>query len=271
VGVGLAILGATFRLYGLYEPSFSRDTYPTISRGEADRRIESTKTYLAAHPEDLEAWVSLATAYYQRGPASYVNAMNALDKARALGATEEQLFYYAGVMYDALGLPEYAINELSKYLRHHPDDYETQVRLGNLHFRLKQFDQAEEFYQQATKKWPKDPTILFNEAIVNKELERYPEALSELNRVRKIAGRLPEGGLFQEGEIYRLQGNLEAAMRDYHQELAAHPDSLPVLQAIEQIVRGKGDFKRARRLRQRIAALKKNMAPPVAVAPKADP
>ena len=58
--------------------------------------------------------------------------MNALEKARSLGATSESLFYYAGVMYEALGLPDYAVNELSKYLRHYPDDYDTQMRLANL-------------------------------------------------------------------------------------------------------------------------------------------
>ena len=51
-------------------------------------------------------------------------SINALEKARSLGANSESLFYYAGVMYEALGLPDYAANELSKYLRHHPEDYE---------------------------------------------------------------------------------------------------------------------------------------------------
>ncbi len=99
---------------------------------EADSAIASAKAFLTSHPEDFNAWSQLAIAYYYKGPESYADGLNAIEKARALGATSESLFYYAGVMDEAVGLPDYAANELSKYLRHHPDDYETQIRLANL-------------------------------------------------------------------------------------------------------------------------------------------
>ena len=51
-------------------------------------------------------------------------------------------------MYEALGIPDYAANELAKYLRHHPEDFETQVRLANLLAQQKKFDDAYKLYQK---------------------------------------------------------------------------------------------------------------------------
>jgi len=54
-------------------------------------------------------------------------------------------------MYEALGLPEYATNELTKYLRHHPDDYETELRLANLLSQQKKTEDAYKLYQMISK------------------------------------------------------------------------------------------------------------------------
>lgn len=195
--------------------------------------------------------------YYQKGPDYYVDAMNALEKARALGATNEHLFFYAGVMYDALGLPDYASNELTKYLHHHPDDYETMVRLANVYFGQKRYEEAEALYKKALHEWPKDPTAWFNFAIVSREKGQYAVALKSLQQVRRMTGSLPDGGFYEEGVIYQRKGEEEKALEDFRQELNRNPDHLPSLEALEQDVRKKGDAKQARELQKHIAALKK--------------
>ena len=255
IGGGIFLLALTFRLYRSSQ-NVRMGIRQTLSGGEANHQLETAKHELAENPEDLAALTAMALAYYQKGPAFYVDAMNALEKARNLGAVNENLFYYAGVMYDALGVPEYAINEFSKYLRNRPGDYEVCIRLANLYFRQNHFEEAGALYRQAIRQGPRDATAWFNYALIHKEKKNYPEALACLERVRKLAGHLPEGGLFQEGEIYRLQGSDERAIQAYNQELAQNPNYLPALESLEALVRRRGDRARSRDLKKRILALK---------------
>jgi tetratricopeptide (TPR) repeat protein len=255
--VGVGIIAATLSSYPAFDTSQAPRSRQTLSPSAANRQLESAKSYLTSHAEDINAHVAVAMAYFQKGPDSYVEALNALEKARALGATSDHLFFYAGVMYDALGLPDYAINELTKYLRHHPNDYETTIRLANLHFKIKRYDQAQTLYKDALRAWPKDATAWYNYGLVSKEKGDYTLALECLERVEKIAGHLPAGGTYERGEIARLQGDKEKAMQLYEQELATNPDYLPALEAKESMIRGKGDYKGSRELRKRIAEIKK--------------
>jgi tetratricopeptide (TPR) repeat protein len=261
VAGGILLIGLTLHQYPAFEiGSHAPSNRPLYSASEADRQIDSAKSYLNSHPDDMNTYVALAMAYYAKGPDSYVEAMNALEKARSLGATSEHLFFYAGMMYESLALPDYAINEYTKYLRHHPNDYETMIRLGNLHFRQKHFDEAQALYKEALRVWPKDATAWFNNALIQKEKGNYAEALQSLVQVVKIAGRLPPGGLFEEGEIYRLKGEPGRALQSYQQELAVQPTFIPALEALESMAKSKGDLKQARALRKRITDAKHQQA-----------
>jgi tetratricopeptide (TPR) repeat protein len=252
---GILLAGLTLRTYRSFSAPATNLRDNQQSRQEAESTINSAKSYLASNPEDFNAWSRLGIAYYYKGPEFYPDALNALEKARALGATSETLFYYAGIMYEKLGMPDYASNELAKYLRHHPDDYETQVRFANLLAQQKKTDEAYKLYQELTKRWPDDPTLLFNFGVVCKEKGDLDGALACFSKVRTIAKQLPEGGLYQEGEIARLKGSDDQAMALYQQELAAHPQFLPALTALEAAQRRKSLWKEAKETHLKIAAL----------------
>ncbi len=260
VAVGIIVLAVTFRAYRFLEPGNARLSTGSVSAADADRQIESAKSELTAHPDDYRLWTSIALSNYAKGPAYYDEALNALDKARNLGENSEQLFYYAGVMFDTLGLADYAMAELSKYLRHHPDDYETQVRLANIYFRQKHPDEALTLYKSIIKEWPKDPMVWLNYAVVNKDKANYDAALDALQQVKKLTKAMPAGGLYQEGEIYRLQNQGDSAISAYKAELALRPEFLPALEALESVVRQKGDRKQSAELRQKILELKKQQS-----------
>jgi len=170
------------------------------------------------------------------------------------------LFYYAGVMYEALGLPDYAANELSKYLRHRPDDYETQIRLANLLAKQKKFEDAYKLYKQLSSRWSNDPTLWFNFGIVSKEKGDLDGALACFAKVQSLAKNLPEGGLYQEGEIARLKGSDDQAIPLYQQEISSHPQYLPAFIALEAAQRRKNLWKDARDTRQKIQEVKTSTA-----------
>ncbi|MFA5974662.1 MAG: tetratricopeptide repeat protein [Elusimicrobiota bacterium] len=262
VAVGMALIVLTFRSYEI--PSAIKRNHKTsrLSASEANRRIEACKSRLQKNPDDFDVWTQMAIACYGKGPDSYVEALNALEKARSLGATSEELFYYAGLMYDALGLPAYAVNELTKYLRHHPQDYEAQAHLANAYFKEKRYDEALDLYKQSIRHRPKDMTAWFNYAVINKEKGNLDDAQAALEKAKTLAGVLPEGGLFQEGEIARLKGSDVNAMALYKQELASHAEFLPALEALEAAQRRANLWKEVKETRQRIAEVKKAKTPP---------
>ncbi len=257
------MLTLTWRSYRFLDPRISRSTLESISVSNADRHIEASKSELTAHPDDYRLWTNLALSYYAKGASFYDEALNALDKARSLGENNEQLFYYAGVMFDTLGLPDYAMLELAKYLRHYPDDYETRVRLANLYFRQKHSDEAISLYKSIVKEWPKDPTVWLNYAVVNKDKGHYAVALDAIAQVKKYVKTMPVGGFYQEGEIYRLQNQSDKAAESYRAELELRPDSISSLEALYVIARQRGDRKQSVELRQKINALKKQQIPPI--------
>jgi tetratricopeptide (TPR) repeat protein len=253
---GVLLAGLTLRSYRSFDAPAGNPNQNRLSPREADSAISSIKSYLNSNPEDFNAWSRLAIAYYSKGPDSYAEGLNALERARSLGATSESLFYYAGVMYEALGLPDYATHELAKYLRHHPDDYETQIRLANLLAQQKKYDEACKLYQRLSAQYTNDPTLWFNFAIVSKEKGDLDGAIACFNKVIQLSKQLPEGGLFQEGEIARLKGSDDQAITFYQQELNSHPQYLPALIALEAAQRRKSLWKEARETQKRITDLK---------------
>lgn len=183
-GAGLVLLLLTLRQYRFYGPVEAAAVTATGSRIAAETKIQSARDYLQSHPEDFNAWTALAIACYQKGPEAYVEGLNALDKARKLGATGPALFWYAGVMFQALDLPDYAINELEKYQRHFPHHPETQVRLAQLYWQAKRPEEAWALYQRLQREYPNDPVIQANyeavAAFIRKQQEK--NALSQAGK-----------------------------------------------------------------------------------------
>ncbi len=252
----MLLVGVTLKSYRSFSVPTGPPQYHKLTAKEAEGTIRSIQSFLETHPEDFKAWARLAIAYYYKGPEFYGDGLNALEKARSLGATSEILFYYAGLMYEALGLPEYAYHELSKYLRHFPDDFETRVRLANVLAKQGKTEEAYKQYGLLTEKWPKDATLWYNFGVVSKERGDLDGALSCFLKAKELSKTLPEGGIFQQGEVMRLKGSLDEAMAFYQQELALHPQHMPSLLALEALQKKKSLWKEARETRKKINDLK---------------
>ncbi len=259
---GVLLTAITLQSYRRYDSPEGKPTRYKLSLREAESTASSIRSHVETKPEDFNAWARLGIASYYRGPEHYAEGLNAIDKARSLGATSETLFYYAGVMYEALGLPEYAVNELSKYLHHYPDDFEIQVRLANLYSKQGKADEALKQYELLTGKWPKDPVLWFNYGVIAKEKGDLDRASACFANVRSLSSDLPEGEHFQEGEVARLKGLLDEALVLYQKEIELHPQFLPAWVALESVQRKKSLWKEAKVSRDQIAVLKQPPAPP---------
>lgn len=259
---GLLFAGITLQKYRSYDSPKGLPEKFKLSAREASNSAESIQTYLQSHTEDFNAWSRLGIAHFYSGPDHYADGLNAIDRARSLGATSETLFYYAGVMYEALGLPEYALHELSKYLRHYPKDFETQVRVANLYSKQGKWDEAFRLYEALTERWSKDPVLWFNFGVVCKEKGELDKALTAFSHVHALGGTLPSGLYYHEAEIARLKGDLDTALGLFQKEIELHPQFLPAFIGLESIQRKKNLWKDARETRSKIAELKSAAAAP---------
>ena len=203
---GAALLLLTCREYRSFSAVSGPAESAHTSSLAAQARIQSNKAYLATHPDDFNAWADLAIACYQKGPDAYAEGLNALDHARKLGATGDSLFWYAGVMFQGLGLTDYAIPELERYLRHYPDHREARARLANLYAQDKRLDEAWAMYQQLREENPKDPAILFNYAMVAKEKGLWHEAADALKALHETGSSVPAEAAALEADVQKHNG-----------------------------------------------------------------
>jgi len=203
-GIGLAAV--TFQHYRYFSSTTGPARQEPISSLQADAQIQSMKSYLSTNSSDFRAWTDLAISCYQKGPDAYIDGLNALDRARRLGATGEQLFYYAGVMYQGVGLPDYAAPELEKYLRHFPGERDSRVRLANIYLQQKRLDESWGLYQELKNETPRDPVVLFNMAVVAKEKNVLNEAEKLIQELKNATSTLPPALPALEAEIAKKRG-----------------------------------------------------------------
>lgn len=122
-------------------------------------RIASAQDKLKADPQDLAALVELGTALFEKGKDSYVEAIDALEQARELGALDPRLFYCLGVMYQEEGLFPFALTEYKRFLRHYPEDKEVRLLAAKLYYRMGLFPEAVKEYERLKFQSPEDPLV----------------------------------------------------------------------------------------------------------------
>ena len=225
--VGVAVLLWTVRRYPAPPPPlpFPRHADEFRSAPVLEAAKAASLAVIADHPDDIAAHVNLAIACFEGGSGDYVKGLEYLERARDLGALDERLFYYAGVMYESQGLSDYAVPEYEKYLRRHPDDLETRLRLANLFLRLEDVDKSIEAYRLVLAAQPNDPLVSYNLALAYREKKSWAEGLAALKPYLDAGKQLPAGGHKLLGDLNRGAGDAQRALSEYELERGASGDS----------------------------------------------
>jgi len=177
-------------------------------------KISGAQDRLRANPQDIGALVDLGTLLFEKGPASYVEAISVLEEARELGALDPKIFYCLGLMYQEEGLYPFALSEYKRFLRHYPEDKEVRLLTAKLYYRLGMLPDALSEYERLKFLNPKDPIIEENLGLSlwgNKHLDRALASFGQL----KIYG----GDFARRAEFYLGQIALDAGK---YQEAADH-------------------------------------------------
>lgn len=163
-GVAWAAGGAIVMLFAALFFAFRAKPLPRRggdgpSPARLSGRISAAQDKLKADPQDLAALVDLGTALFEKGKESYVEALAALEEARALGALDPRVFYCLGVMYQEEGLFPFALDEYKKFLRHYPEDKEVRLLAAKLYYRMGLFPEAVKEYERLKFTSPDDALV----------------------------------------------------------------------------------------------------------------
>ena len=182
VALVIVISGPVSRGDGLErEAAVKQDQTGPSPGGQLDKKIADIEESLKNNPEDLKTLFEAGLLKFRKGPAFYPGAIADLEKARQLGLADERLFYYLGVMYQGVGLYDFACEEYHKFLRNHPGDFEISMRLAKLDYDALRFSESARGYETLKLKYPKNPVVLENLTLALwKNNQDYTQSLLEL-------------------------------------------------------------------------------------------
>lgn len=130
-----------------------------------------------------------------------------------------------------------------------PDDFDAQIKAGDLYARIKGFDRAAEFYERANRIKPDDyETVVkigntYFDAQKFEQAEKwYEQALAK--RADDVNVRTDLGITFVE----RAQPDLDRAIKEFQTSLAANPKHEPTLYNLGVAYRKKGNIEEANRI-----------------------
>ncbi len=210
LGLFLFIALAALYVFAAHRTSFSslfpRSGQGAVSPARAGRRLAGLRERLAADPGNMILLAEAGGLKYQLGPAFYIEAISDLERARTLGFSDVNSFYCLGVMYQAVGLYDFAAREYRKFLNNRPGDAEARMLLAKLCYSSGDFPCAVKEYETLLLRRGSDAVLLENLALSAwKNGQDYAPPLAKLRR------------LGAEGEFLAdyAEGRIKYDLKDY--------------------------------------------------------
>ncbi|MEK7720953.1 MAG: tetratricopeptide repeat protein, partial [Elusimicrobiota bacterium] len=143
-------------------PEFPRASGEFMQSARAERRLAELGRILTENPGDIKALAESGRLKYQLGQPRYIEAIADLERARRLGLADIRSFYYLGVMYQAVGLYDFAAQEYRKFLNNFPEDAEARMLLAKLCYAAGDYPGAVREYEKLLGEGGRDPVLLEN-------------------------------------------------------------------------------------------------------------
>lgn len=209
-GAGLSILALFAALFLMLreKPMPRRADVPPA---KIEARVAAAQEQLKENPQDLAALVELGTLLFQKGKDSYVDAMNALEEARELGALDPRIFYCLGVMYQEEGLLPFALSEYKRFLRHYPEDKEVRLLSAKLFYRMGLFPEAVGEYERLKYAHPDDPIVEENLGLSLRAAKQGERARASFTQLREHGGEFARRAEYYLAELALEDGKFETA------------------------------------------------------------
>jgi tetratricopeptide (TPR) repeat protein len=177
--------------------------------------IVAAQEKLKVNPQDIGTLVELGTLHFEKGKEFYPDAINELEDARELGALDPRIFYCLGIMYQEVGLYQFALDEYRKFLRHYPDDKEIRMLTAKLLYRQGGFAEAVREYERLRYHHPGDPLIEENLGLSLWQDKQLDRAVDSFNQLRGMGSDQAKRAEFYLGQISFEKGDHKAALEHF--------------------------------------------------------
>ncbi|HBB67942.1 MAG: hypothetical protein A2X28_07010 [Elusimicrobia bacterium GWA2_56_46] len=161
---------------------FPRSSAEFMEAGRLDRRLAGLAERTGKDPNDIQAFFESGLLKFQKGAASYIEAISDLETARSRGLADIRTFYYLGRMYQAEGLYDFALEEYRRFLNNRPGDFEVRMLAGKLLFSLGRYAQAVKEYEILKDAQPENFLVLENLALSRWKNKQDPQPVIDLLR-----------------------------------------------------------------------------------------
>ncbi len=191
-----------------------------LDMGQYDQAIEAGKTAGRAQPEDAKIWYNLGRAYANRPDTRMLpDAAQAFERAVQCAPNWEDAHYELGSVYTRLNRPADAIAQFREAIRCEPSQGKFYYQLGQLLVRQGQQAEGRQMLTKAQtliplnqrmhqlldqlSATPNVPRLMFELALVNKQLGKYQPAQNWLESVLHADPKYPQAAA-ELDEIHRL-------------------------------------------------------------------
>ncbi|MBI4054832.1 MAG: tetratricopeptide repeat protein [Elusimicrobia bacterium] len=246
-----AVAAALFS-WGPHRSSFfPRTKFQFLSAGQLSRRVEKARKILEEDPENLAAWMDLGLSYFQSGKETYADAINALEQARELGGVDPRIFYYLGVLYQEVGLYQFAIPEYERFLRNFPEDRDSRLLLAKLLYQKGNLSRAVGHYEQLYVLYPQDAMVLENLGLSLAQIGEAERAEEILQAMRRLGQASAQRASFYLARFYLGRKEYLKSLEYAHQAVPllheeARVSAAQVYEVLAQAYEATGDLKMSR-------------------------
>jgi len=206
--------------------------------GEAHRLFSAAVKIQSRAPQ---GWANLGQALLglKRGP----EALECLDKARALAPDDISVLNQHANALLSLGRPRDALAEFQQVLARDPRHLEARINCGLAQAALGSSEQALAEFDTALALAPGHPIVQFNRGVALLKLGRYTEALAANDAALAAAPDHP-GALLNCGRALAQLNHLDAAIASYEALIARHKDHADAHSNLALTLLTRGDYRR---------------------------
>jgi Tfp pilus assembly protein PilF len=206
--------------------------------GEAQRLFSAA---VKVQPRAPQGWANLGQALHglKRG----AEALECLDKARALAPDDIHILTQHANMLLSLGRPGDALAEFRQVLVRDPRHLEARINCGLAQAALELAEQALAEFEAALALAPGHPIVQFNRGVALLKLGRYADALAANDAA---LADLPEhpGALLNRGRALAQLNQVDAAILSYEALIARQKDHVDAHFNLALTLLTRGDYRR---------------------------
>jgi tetratricopeptide (TPR) repeat protein len=198
----------------------------TKSSKEFEASVREANKRLAQNPNDAEALLILANAYFDeetwdKAMQTYEAVIDHLPGSRIQSAEHFTIYKRYGIAARKLNMLEQAYKGFSTARSQRQDDFEVNYELGALEFERKNYEKSIQLLSQARSQEPDNPAVLRYMGHALFRLKKPKEAMTFIRKAIDLAPDDKES-LYTLGECYHEANQTEQALRIFNR-LRADP------------------------------------------------